>query len=63
VSSHVTPIKLLVKLALDMPVESIFRTELAPASVTIVAWYPDGRPVLRLFNGRRADVLMSELSF
>ncbi|HSV39545.1 MAG TPA: bifunctional RNase H/acid phosphatase [Nocardioidaceae bacterium] len=62
-ASHVTPIKLLVKLALDMPLESIFRTELAPASVTIISWYPDGHPVLRLFNGRPADVLASTLSF
>jgi broad specificity phosphatase PhoE len=62
-TSHVTPIKLLVKLALDMPLESIFKTELAPASVTIIAWYPDGHPVLRLFNGRPADVLVNGLSF
>jgi broad specificity phosphatase PhoE/ribonuclease HI len=63
VTSHVTPIKLLVKIALDMPLASIFKTELAPASVTIISWYPDGHPVLRLFNGRPADVFVSGLSF
>ena len=52
-----------VKLALDMPLESIFKTELAPASVTIISWYPDGHPVLRLFNGRPSDVLFDALSF
>lgn len=62
-SSHVTPIKLLVKIALDTPLDAIYKTELAPASVTIISWYPDGHPVLRLFNGRPADVLASNLSF
>ncbi|HET7691226.1 MAG TPA: bifunctional RNase H/acid phosphatase [Nocardioidaceae bacterium] len=62
-ATHVTPIKLLVKLALDLPMESIYKTELAPASVTIIAWYPDGHPVLKLFNGRPADVLTSNRSF
>lgn len=63
VASHVTPIKLLLKLALDMPVESIFKTELAPAGVTIISWYPDGHPVVRLFNGRPGDVLSSQRSY
>lgn len=62
-ASHVTPIKLMLKLALDLPMEALFRTELAPASVTIIAWYPDGHPVLKLFNGRPADVLVSDRSF
>ncbi len=62
-ASHVTPIKLLLKLALDMPLEGLFKTELAPASVTVIAWYPDGHPVLRLFNGRPGDVLGSDRSF
>jgi probable phosphoglycerate mutase len=50
--SHVTPIKLLVALALDLSLEATFRVELAPASVTVLAWYPDGHPVVRLLNGR-----------
>jgi probable phosphoglycerate mutase len=49
--SHLTPIKLLAGLVLDMPLTSLFRTEVAPASVTVLSWYPDGRPVLRLLNG------------
>ncbi len=61
-TSHVTPIKLLVKVALDMPTQSIFKTELAPASVTVISWFPDGRPVLRLFNGRPVDLVVSGLS-
>jgi len=61
-ASHVTPIKLLVKLALDMPLESLFKTELAPASVTVISWYPDGHPVLRLFNGRPGDMVVAGLS-
>jgi ribonuclease H / adenosylcobalamin/alpha-ribazole phosphatase len=63
VTSHVTPIKMMVKLALDMPLSSLFRTELAPASVTVVAWYPGGNPVLRLFNGRPTEVLGSPRAF
>jgi probable phosphoglycerate mutase len=50
--SHVTPIKLMVKLALGAPLEALFRMELAPASVTVVSWYPDGQASMRMFNGR-----------
>jgi probable phosphoglycerate mutase len=50
--THVTPIKVLVKLALDAPLESLFRMELAPASVTVISWYPDGQASMRMFNGR-----------
>ncbi len=53
--SHVTPIKLLVARALDLTLEATFRVELAPASVTVLAWYPDGHPVVRLLNGRPAQ--------
>jgi probable phosphoglycerate mutase len=63
VVAHVTPIKLLVKLALDLPFESLFKTELAPASATILSWYPDGHPVLRLLNGRPAEVFTEALTF
>jgi ribonuclease H / adenosylcobalamin/alpha-ribazole phosphatase len=55
VVSHVTPIKLLVRLALDAPLEMVYRTELAPAAVSVLAWYPDGHPVLRMFNARSTD--------
>ncbi|MGZ8743340.1 MAG: bifunctional RNase H/acid phosphatase [Nocardioides sp.] len=50
--THVTPIKVLVKLALDAPLDALFRMELAPASVTVIAWYPDGQASMRMFNGR-----------
>lgn len=50
--THLTPIKLLTQQVLEMPMSSLFRTEVSPASVTVLAWYPDGRPVLRLFNGQ-----------
>jgi len=50
--THVTPIKVLVRLALDAPLESLFRMELAPASVTVISWFPDGLASMRMFNGR-----------
>jgi broad specificity phosphatase PhoE/ribonuclease HI len=39
VVSHVTPIKTLVAHAVDAPLGSVFRMELAPASVTVLAFY------------------------
>ncbi len=50
VVSHVTPIKLLVADALGAPITSIFRMELAPASVTTIQWWPDGATSLRNFS-------------
>lgn len=54
VVSHVTPIKTLVAHALGAPLESGFRMELAPASVSEVVFYPapDGaaRGSLRRYN-------------
>jgi len=52
--THLTPIKLLVAAVLDLPLTSVFRTEISPASVTVVAWSPDDRAVLRLLNGQPA---------
>ena len=57
VVSHVTPIKTLVAHAVEAPLESLFRMELTPASVTVVSFFTgeaDGtgpRGSLRLFNG------------
>ena len=48
--SHVTPIKLLVRDALNAPMQVIHRMELAPASVTTINYYPDGVPSLRNFS-------------
>lgn len=50
VVTHVTPIKLLVAQALGAPVTSIYAMELAPASISTVAWWPDGNASLRAFN-------------
>jgi probable phosphoglycerate mutase len=58
VVSHVTPIKTLVAHALDAPLESVYRMELAPASVTVLTYFdggPEGdRPMasMRLYNAR-----------
>ena len=50
VVSHVTPVKTLVRLALGAPPSALYRMELAPASLTEVAWYADGNASLRSFN-------------
>jgi len=54
VVSHVTPIKTVVAHALGAPLESLFRMELAPASVSVVSYYPSpgeaDRASLRLYN-------------
>ncbi|GHH84536.1 bifunctional RNase H/acid phosphatase [Streptomyces sulfonofaciens] len=48
--SHVTPVKILVRLALGAPAESLFRMELSAASLSAVSYYSDGNTSLRLFN-------------
>ena len=56
VLSHVTPIKVLLAHALGAPLEALFRMELAPASVSVTAWWPHEVPEhghrgsMRLFN-------------
>jgi len=40
--SHVTPIKMVVGIALDAPVHSLYRMELAPCSLSTIAWWHDG---------------------
>lgn len=58
VVSHVTPIKVLLAHALGAPLEALFRMELAPASVSVTAWWPHEdaaqghRGSMRLFNAR-----------
>lgn len=42
VVSHVSPIKLLVALTIGAPVESVYRMELRPCSISTLTWYPDG---------------------
>jgi broad specificity phosphatase PhoE len=48
--THVTPAKSLVRLALGAPPEAVYRMELAPASLSAVAYYPDGNASVRLLN-------------
>jgi broad specificity phosphatase PhoE/ribonuclease HI len=50
--SHVTPIKLLVRMALGAPLDAVYKMELAPASVTVISWFSDGTASLRMFNAR-----------
>jgi probable phosphoglycerate mutase len=50
VVTHVTPIKSMVRLALDAPTEALFRMELAPCSFTSAVWFTDGVASLRFFN-------------
>jgi broad specificity phosphatase PhoE len=50
VVSHVTPIKMLVRLALEAPMNVIYKMELSPASITTVQWWPDGPGSVRNFN-------------
>ena len=37
-----TPIKVMVGLAVDAPLHSLYRMELSPCSITTLAWFPDG---------------------
>nr|WP_246416719.1 bifunctional RNase H/acid phosphatase [Nocardioides luti] len=56
VVSHVTPIKTLVAHAVQAPLGSVFRMELAPASVSVVSFFTGGRDgteqraSMRMFN-------------
>jgi probable phosphoglycerate mutase len=50
VITHVTPIKLLTCMALDVPARTIFRMELPPGSTTELQWYADGLASLRSFG-------------
>jgi broad specificity phosphatase PhoE/ribonuclease HI len=48
--SHVTPIKILVRLALDAPPAALHRMYLAPASISQIDYFGDGPVSLRSFN-------------
>jgi probable phosphoglycerate mutase len=50
VVSHVSPIKTLVRLALDAPVSAMRQMFLAPASVSVIEYYADGPVSLQSFN-------------
>ncbi len=51
VVSHVTPIKLLVRRALEAPMSALYRMHLELCSVTTIDWYADGPAVVRSLNG------------
>jgi probable phosphoglycerate mutase len=59
--SHVTPIKTLVAHALGAPLESLYRMELQPASITMLSWFLGGEDgdqtmaSMRLFNATPGD--------
>lgn len=42
VVAHVTPIKLMITDAVGAPIDSVYRMELPPCSISKVAWFPDG---------------------
>jgi probable phosphoglycerate mutase len=50
VVSHVTPVKMLVRSALEAPPSSVYRMFLGVASISEIDWYADGPAVLKVFN-------------
>jgi ribonuclease H / adenosylcobalamin/alpha-ribazole phosphatase len=50
--SHVTPIKLMLRLALGVGASMLYRLHLDLASLSIAEFYPDGGCSVRLANGR-----------
>ncbi|HET6815819.1 MAG TPA: bifunctional RNase H/acid phosphatase [Mycobacteriales bacterium] len=50
VVSHVTPIKSLLRDALDAPTHAVYRMHLDPASLCAVDWYDDSAGVVKLLN-------------
>lgn len=48
--THVTPVKTLVRLALNAPPNALFRMEVRPASLSTLQWFGDGHASLRTFN-------------
>ncbi|WP_228819117.1 histidine phosphatase family protein [Nocardia transvalensis] len=50
VVSHIVPLRTLVRLALGAPPESLFRMELAAASVSAVAYYGEGNASVQFLN-------------
>ncbi|TXJ04890.1 MAG: bifunctional RNase H/acid phosphatase [Aeromicrobium sp.] len=50
VASHVTPIKLVVREAIDAPMTVLYTLEVAPASITTTSWWPDGNKNLSNFS-------------
>ncbi|MDQ1682079.1 MAG: ribonuclease / adenosylcobalamin/alpha-ribazole phosphatase [Frankiaceae bacterium] len=50
VVAHVTPIMTLACLAMDAPLEAVYRLHIEAASITEIDWYADGPAILRTLN-------------
>ncbi len=50
--THVTRSSCWSGMALGAPLDSVYKMELAPASVTVISWFEDGTASLRMFNAR-----------
>lgn len=50
VIAHVTPIKIMVGIAVGAALDSVFRMELSPCSITTLAWFPDGNASMFSFS-------------
>ena len=48
--SHVTPIKMMVRFALDAPMDVVHHLQVAPGSLTTLSWWADGTPALEEFS-------------
>ena len=57
VVSHVTPIKTLLRIALDAGPGLLYRLHLDLASLSIAEFYPDGVASVRLVNPDRLSVV------
>ncbi|MFM1917911.1 MAG: hypothetical protein RJB01_1426 [Actinomycetota bacterium] len=59
VVAHVSPIKILVGMAIDAPLTSVYRMELPPCSLSSLAWFPDGNASMFSFAeaGHLTEVL------
>jgi broad specificity phosphatase PhoE/ribonuclease HI len=50
VVTHVTPLKTMLRLALDAPTHAYFRIEIKPASLSTISWFGDGAVSVRSVN-------------
>jgi probable phosphoglycerate mutase len=50
VVTHVTPLKTMLRLALDAPSHAYFRIEIKPASLSTISWFGDGNVSVRSIN-------------
>lgn len=48
--THVTPLKTLVRFALDAPPHALYRMQVGAASLTTIQWFGDGNACLQNFN-------------